>query len=166
MRVMYTCLQVSNPKRYCLPERLSHTLFGHILVSSVRSRKEALTLNGVIQVFERYHPLYDMFSLKISSELIQIGFTSSRCCSGSAFSSPNFTLTVTKLKFAPVMLQISTDDLLQTALEGTYPGSLTITLDTSSTVTPSPPLPSPYPVSSCSSLRAVVLLISHIPTSV
>ena len=38
-----------------------------------------------------------------------------------------------------------------------YPGSLTSTLDTSPTSAPLPPLPSPYPVSSCNSRRAACL---------
>lgn len=39
----------------------------------------------------------------------------------------------------------------------THPGSLTSTLETSSTSAPLPPFPSPYPVSSCSSRSAACL---------
>lgn len=90
--------------------------------------------------------------------LISQELTGSSFCSGSASFFPSLTLTVTRFMLAPVILNMS---LFQRSnFRVTHPGSLTSTGETSSiSAFPSPAFPDPYPVSSCSSLRAAVLHI-------
>jgi hypothetical protein len=114
-----------------------------------------------MQVFDRYDPLDDMFSLNGLSPMPQlIKLYTYRLKLW-------FWLWIVVPKFHIDSHQVHVGSshpcyqLSQPKDESvTHPGSLTNTGETSSTsALPSPAFPLPYPVSSCSSLRAVVLHI-------
>jgi len=120
-------------------------------------QRPSLTFERSTQVSDRHDTRDDMLALPVSFMDPTSELTSSRCCFGSGSFSPSFTLTVTRLKFAPVILVVNDSYAI---VCWPYPGSLTMTLDTSSTEAFPPSLPDPYPVSSYSSFRAVDLGIS------
>ena len=122
--------------------------------------RPSLTFEGSTQVRDGHNTRDDVLALPVNFMAPTPELTSSRCCSGSGSFSPSFTLTVTRLKLAPVILVVSGSHAI---VCWPYPGSLTMTLDTFSTEAFPPSLPDPCPVSSYSSFRAVDLGISGRP---